>query len=197
MNVQSNHDPSRFSYYLSDAFYSELVNDFSNWQTEERAVQDPNERDRFRRLLEHEARLLDQMLFEDWLKLFTPECAYWIPATRDAGDPRREVAVTLDDRRRLEDRVFRFRTGYAWSQAPPSRTSRLISNAEVFTSSVQDQRMVRSNFIVSEFWDGDIRTLAGWNGHRFRKIDNAWRISAKQVNLLNCDQCIRNPSVIL
>jgi 3-phenylpropionate/cinnamic acid dioxygenase small subunit len=197
MNVQSNHDPSRFSYYLSDAFYSELVNDFSNWQTEERAVQDPNERDRFRRLLEHEARLLDQMLFEDWLKLFTPECAYWVPATRDAGDPRREVAMTLDDRRRLEDRVFRFRTGYAWSQAPPSRTSRLISNAEVFTSSVQDQRMVRSNFIVSEFWDGDIRTLAGWNGHRFRKIDNVWRISAKQVNLLNCDQCIRNPSVIL
>lgn len=197
MNVQSNHDPSRFSYYLSDAFYSELVNDFSNWQTEERTVQDPNERDRFRQLLEHEARLLDQMLFEDWLKLFTPECAYWVPATRDAGDPRREVAVTLDDRRRLEDRVFRFRTGYAWSQAPPSRTSRLISNAEVFTSSVQDQRMVRSNFIVSEFWDGDIRTLAGWNGHRFRKIDNAWRISAKQVNLLNCDQCIRNPSVIL
>src|SRR5262249_47985019 len=182
MNVQSNHDPSRFSYYLSDAFYSELVNDFSNWQTEERTVQDPNERDRFRQLLEHEARLLDQMLFEDWLKLFTPECAYWVPATRDAGDPRREVAVTLDDRRRLEDRVFRFRTGYAWSQAPPSRTSRLISNAEVFTSSVQDQRMVRSNFIVSEFWDGDIRTLAGWNGHRFRKIDNAWRISAKQVN---------------
>jgi 3-phenylpropionate/cinnamic acid dioxygenase small subunit len=197
MNVQSNHDPSRFSYYLSDAFYSELVNDFSNWQTEERAVQDPNERDRFRRLLEHEARLLDQMLFEDWLKLFTPECAYWVPATRDAGDPRREVAVTLDDRRRLEDRVFRFRTGYAWSQAPPSRTSRLISNAEVFTSSIQDQRMVRSNFILSEFWDGDIRMLAGWNGHRFRKIDNAWRISAKQVNLLNCDQCIRNPSVIL
>jgi 3-phenylpropionate/cinnamic acid dioxygenase small subunit len=197
MNVQSNHDPSRFSYYLSDAFYSELVNDFSNWQTEERAVQDPNERDRFRQLLEHEARLLDQMLFEDWLKLFTPECAYWVPATRDAGDPRREVAVTLDDRRRLEDRVFRFRTGYAWSQAPPSRTSRLISNAEVFTSSIQDQRMVRSNFILSEFWDGDIRMLAGWNGHRFRKIDNAWRISAKQVNLLNCDQCIRNPSVIL
>jgi 3-phenylpropionate/cinnamic acid dioxygenase small subunit len=197
MNVQSNHDPSRFSYYLSDAFYSELVNDFSNWQTEERAVQDPNERDRFRRLLEHEARLLDQMLFEDWLKLFTPECAYWVPATRDAGDPRREVALTLDDRRRLEDRVFRFRTGYAWSQAPPSRTSRLISNAEVFTSSIQDQRMVRSNFILSEFWDGDIRMLAGWNGHRFRKIDNAWRISAKQVNLLNCDQCIRNPSVIL
>ncbi len=24
----------------------------------------------------------------------------------------------------------------------------------------------------------------------------AWKISAKQVNLLNCDQCIRNPSIV-
>jgi benzoate/toluate 1,2-dioxygenase beta subunit len=197
MNIQSNHDPSRFSYYVTDAFYSELVNDFSNWQTDERAIEDPVERDRFRRLLELEARLLDQLLFEDWLKLFAPECAYWVPATPDAGDPRREIAVMFDDRRRLEDRIFRFRTGYAWSQAPPSRTSRLISNVEVFASPVQDQRMVRSNFIVSEFWDGEIRTLAGWTGHRIRKMNDGWRISAKQVNLLNCDQCIRNPSIIL
>jgi benzoate/toluate 1,2-dioxygenase beta subunit len=57
--------------------------------------------------------------------------------------------------------------------------------------------MVRSNFAISEFWDGEIRALAGWAGHRFRKIDGAWKISAKQVNLLNCDQCIRNPSVIM
>jgi 3-phenylpropionate/cinnamic acid dioxygenase small subunit len=37
---------------------------------------------------------------------------------------RREVAVTFGDRRRTEDRVYRFRIAYAWSQAPPSRTVR-------------------------------------------------------------------------
>jgi len=57
--------------------------------------------------------------------------------------------------------------------------------------------MVRSNFSISEFWDGEIRTLAGWTGHLFRNIDGAWKISAKQVNLINCDRCIRNPSIIL
>ena len=56
---------------------------------------------------------------------------------------------------------------------------------------------VRSNFIISEFWDNEIRTLSGWAGYRFRKLDGQWKISAKQVNLLNCDQCIRNPSIIL
>jgi 3-phenylpropionate/cinnamic acid dioxygenase small subunit len=197
MTAQINHDPSRFSYYVTDAFYSELVRDFSEWQAEDRAVEDPSERDRFRRLVEREARMLDQLLFEDWLKLFAPECAYWVPSTPDGGDPRREIAVMFDDRRRLEDRVYRLRTGYAWSQAPSSRTSRLVSNVEVFSSKIPEERMVRSNFAISEFWDGEIRVLAGWAGHRFRKIDGIWKISAKQINLLNCDQCIRNPSIIL
>jgi benzoate/toluate 1,2-dioxygenase beta subunit len=197
MNVQANHDPSRFSYYVTDEFYSELVNDFSDWQTEDRTIEDPIERDRFRRLVEYEARLLDQLLFEDWLTLFAPECIYWVPSTPEGGDPRREIAVMFDDRRRLEDRVFRLRTGYAWSQAPSSRTARLICNVEVFNSPTPDQRMIRSNFSISEFWDNEIRALAGWTGHRFRKIGGVWKISAKQVNLLNCDQCIRNPSIIL
>jgi len=197
MNVQANHDPSRFSYYVTNDFYTELVNDFSDWQTEERTIEDPAERDRFRRLVETEARLLDQLLFEDWLKLFAPECVYWVPSTPERGDPRSEIAVMFDDRRRLEDRVFRLRTGYAWSQAPSSRTSRLICNVEVFSGKTPDQRMVRSNFSISEFWDNEIRALAGWTGHRFRKINGVWKISAKQINLLNCDQCIRNPSIIL
>jgi len=197
MNVEANHDPSRFSYYVTNDFYTELVNDFSDWQTEKRTIEDPAERDRFRRLVETEARLLDQLLFEDWLKLFAPECVYWVPSTPEGGDPRSEIAVMFDDRRRLEDRVFRLRTGYAWSQAPSSRTSRLICNVEVFSSKTPDQRMIRSNFSISEFWDNEIRALAGWTGHRFRKIDGVWKISAKQINLLNCDQCIRNPSIIL
>jgi benzoate/toluate 1,2-dioxygenase beta subunit len=196
MNVQ-NHDPARFSYYVTDAWYGELVADYTDWQTEDRAIHDVAERDLFRRLLEQEARLLDRLLFEDWLKLFAPECGYWVPSTPDAGDPRREIAVMFDDRRRLEDRVYRLRTGYAWSQAPSSRTSRIVANVEVFRCKADDQRMVRSNFLISEFWDGDTRTLAGWAGHRFRKLDGGWKISAKQINLINCDQCIRNPSIIL
>jgi 3-phenylpropionate/cinnamic acid dioxygenase small subunit len=151
----------------------------------------------FRRLIEREARMLDSLLFEDWIDLFMPECVYWVPSTPERGDPRREIAVMFDDRRRLEDRIYRLRTGYAWSQAPSSRTSRLVSNVEAFACTRADQRMVRANFLISEFWDGEVRMLAGWSGHRFRKVEDAWLISAKQINLLNCDQPIRNPSIIL
>jgi len=197
MNMHASRDPSRHSYYVTDAFYRALIDDFADWQDDARAVEDSAERDLFRRLIEREARMLDRLLFEQWVGFYAPECVYWVPSTPNGGDPRTEIAVMFDDRRRLEDRIFRLRTGYAWSQAPSSRTSRIVSNVEVFRCARDDQRMVRSNFAISEFWDGETRMLVGWAGHRFRNIDGAWKISAKQVNLLNCDQCIRNPSIIL
>ncbi len=197
MKIQAQPDPARTSYYVTDALYRELIDNFSDWQRDERAVTDAAERDRFRMLLEREARLLDQLRYEDWLALFARECIYWVPSTPNAGDPRREVAVMFDDRRRLEDRIYRLRTGYAWSQAPASRTVRLISNVEVFTTGRESARMVRSNFLITEFWGDETRILSGWSGYRVLHHEGRWEIQAKQVNLLECDQSIRNPSIIL
>jgi 3-phenylpropionate/cinnamic acid dioxygenase small subunit len=190
-------DPSRSSYYVTDAFYRELIANFSNWQEDARAVVDPAVREEFRRLIEREARLLDQLRYDDWLAMYTAECIYWVPSTPNAGDPRREIAVMFDDRRRLEDRVFRLSTGFAWSQAPASRTVRLITNVEVFSTARDDTRMLRSNFLISEFWGDETRVLTGWAGHRVVADDAGWKIQAKQVNLIDCDQSIRNPSIIL
>lgn len=55
--------------------------------------------------------------------------------------------------------------------------------------------MVRSNFFISEFW-GETRTITGWAGHRFVEQDGQWLIQCKQVNLLECDQSLRNPSIV-
>jgi len=190
-------DPSRSSYYVNDALYRELIENFSDWQDDARAIVDLATRDQFRMLLEREARLLDQLRYDDWLAMYTPECIYWVPSTPAAGDPRREISVMFDDRRRLEDRIYRMRTGFAWSQAPASRTVRLITNVEVFGTARDDVRMLRSNFLISEFWGDETRVLTGWAGHRVVQQGSAWQIQAKQINLIECDQCIRNPSIIL
>ena len=55
-------DPSRTSHYVNDALYRALIENFSNWQDDARAVIDVAVRDEFRRLIEREARLLDQLL---------------------------------------------------------------------------------------------------------------------------------------
>jgi 3-phenylpropionate/cinnamic acid dioxygenase small subunit len=202
--MQPAHDPSRSSYYVTDAFYRELVESFSGWARDELAIDDHVERDRFRALIEREARLLDELRFDEWLALYAPECVYWVPATPERGDPRREVAITFDDRRRMEDRIFRLRTGYAWSQAPTSRTVRMISNVEVFAPAAagigqrrDDVRMVRSNFLIGEFRPDGTRYLNGWCGHRLINDGGRWLIEVRQVNLIDCDQNLRNPSIVL
>jgi benzoate/toluate 1,2-dioxygenase beta subunit len=190
-------DPSRSSYYVTDALYRELTENFSGWQDDAYAVTDAAVRDEFRRLLEREARFLDQLRYDDWLAMYAAECVYWVPSTPKAGDPRREIALMFDDRRRLEDRIYRMRTGFAWSQAPASRTVRLVTNVEVFSTVRDDARMVRSNFLISEFWGDETRQLTGWAAHRVVRDHAGWKIQAKQVNLIECDQPIRNPSIVL
>ena len=197
MSTQPAHDPSHASYYINDAFYRELIANFTGWQRDDRRIDDLGERDRFRALIEQEARLLDQLAFDEWLALYAPECLYWVPATPAGGDPRREVAISFDDRRRIEDRIFRLRTGYAWSQAPKSRTVRMVSNVEVFAGGRDDARMVRSNLLISEFRPDGIRFLSGWCGHRFVRDGERWLIAVRQVNLIDCDQNLRNPSIVI
>jgi benzoate/toluate 1,2-dioxygenase beta subunit len=57
--------------------------------------------------------------------------------------------------------------------------------------------MVRANFLISEFWGDETRILSGWSGHRCVAHNGRWEIQAKQVNLIECDQSIRNPSIVL
>jgi 3-phenylpropionate/cinnamic acid dioxygenase small subunit len=197
MSTRLDQDPSLSSWYVNDAFYRELVESFADWQRDELAIGDSLQRDHVRGLLEREARLLDQLRFDEWLALYTPECLYWVPTTPEGGDPRREVAISFDDRRRMEDRIFRLRTGYAWSQAPRSRTVRMISNVEVFATGREEVRMVRSNLLISEFRVDGTRYLSGWCGHRLVQHGGQWRIAVRQVNLIDCDQNLRNPSMIL
>jgi 3-phenylpropionate/cinnamic acid dioxygenase small subunit len=197
VHMQTAHDPAISSYYVNDELYRKLVEDFTDWQREELVVTAPEVRDQFRLLVEREARLLDELRFDDWLAMYALECIYWVPGTPGGGDPRREIAISFDDRRRMEDRIFRLRTGYAWSQAPKSRTVRLVSNIEVFATRESAARMVRSNFLISEFRVDGTRFLSGWCGHRFVHSAQRWQIQVRQVNLIDCDRNLRNPSIVL
>ena len=179
--------------YVDASFYEDLVRTFARWPETE--IDDPAIREECRILVHREARLLDQGRFEDWLGLYSAQCIYWIPAT-PGGDPRREVAIAFDDRRRLEDRIYRLRTGHAWSQVPASRTVRMVSNVEVLPLT-QTQVMVRSNFLITDFRGGETRYWSGWCGHRLRRRPGGYEIEVRQVNLVDCDQNLRNPSIVL
>jgi 3-phenylpropionate/cinnamic acid dioxygenase small subunit len=182
--------------YVDDAFYRDLAAQFVDWQREDRRSLDPVLLESCRGLLYREARLLDEVRFEDWLALFAEECLFWIPGSA-GGDPKKEISVAFDDRHQLEGRIYRLRTGYAWSQVPQSRTSRIVSNVEVFEAQSDAVCMVRSTFLITELRGGEMRRFAGWNAHRLARAGAGWRILVKQINLIDCDQNLRNPSLLL
>jgi 3-phenylpropionate/cinnamic acid dioxygenase small subunit len=200
-----NHNPWKTSHYINATYYAELVKNFTDWQRDENEVRDPILRDGCRRFVEKDANLLETGQYDDWLALFAPECLYWVPASQGGGDPRKEVAIAFDDRRRLEDRVFRLQNEFSWSQQPRSRTSRIVSNIAVFVTADPTIFMVRSNFIISEFQAGDNRLYTGSSSHRLvdtsgsiGEVSNQnWKTLVKQVNLIDCDQNLRNPSIVL
>lgn len=188
-------DSSKVSYYMNDDYYTSLIDGLKDWGNETGyALQDTwREIELF---LFREARLLDEGKMEDWLELFSSECLYWIPITPGGGNPLKEVSTAFDDRRRLQDRIYRLRTGYAWSQIPTSRTIRMLSNIEVWNVG-EDQVRVRVNFMLTEFRTGRQKLYSGWCGYRLKKVEGEWKIVVRQVNLIDSDQGHENLTFIL
>ncbi len=187
------------SVYIDNAFYDWLCDvsaDFN--QTTLRPQAEPAIAGELTHLLTLESRLLDQQAFDAWLELMSAECAYWIPPSQPAPDLRQTISLEFHDRRRLLDRVTRLRTGLAFSQLPNSRTSRLFSGLEIWTTPGRnDEWRARCNFVISESRAGHRRTLGGWNGFVFRRDGGKLRIVLKQINLLDGDYPQGNNSFFL
>ena len=83
-----------------------------------RRTAEPLDLDRCERFLLHEARLLDDGKFDDWLALFTPDAWYWVPSEPDQDNPHDTVSLIYDDRRLLETRVRRLASPRIYSQEP-------------------------------------------------------------------------------
>src|SRR6202035_2807312 len=143
--------------------------------------------ERCEQLLLHEARLLDDGKFDEWLALFTPEAWYWVPSEPDQADPVETVSLIYDDRRLLETRVRRLSSPRMYSQEPRSRTSRIIANVTLEEADPSSQACtVRSKFTMIEFRREQQRLFGGTAFHRLVQSNNCIRIAWKRVDLVNC-----------
>ena len=61
-----------------------------------------------------------------------------------------------------------------------------------------DMRMVRSNFLISEFRGDETRaSCPAGAATASSSSDGRWEIEVRQVNLIDCDQNLRNPSIVI
>lgn len=139
--------------------------------------------------LYHEAELLDDRRFEEWLNLFHESAHYWVPTRRNLG--RRQVrdfaepdelAHFDDDRATLGMRVARLKTSFAWAEQPPSRTRRIIGNVRLKAGQDGDKVSVRSNFLCRcDRFETDTENWSGERHDVLTRSDDDWLIVSRMV----------------
>ena len=147
--------------------------------------------------LYHEANLLDDRRYEEWLDLLTDDVRYWVPMRRNVkfGELEREFTREGQDinwfdegKTTLTQRVRQILTGVHWAEEPLSRLSHLVTNVEITetTPNAADAEEVslRCRFIIYRnrvATETDI--LVGRREDRLRRVDGQWRIAQRQVFL--------------
>jgi 3-phenylpropionate/trans-cinnamate dioxygenase beta subunit len=141
--------------------------------------------------LYHEAALLDDWRFRDWLDLLTEDLSYTMRTVTNAQtrDRRRSVQppstwIFNDTRAQLERRVARLETGMAWAEEPPSRTRHLVTNVQATQGERDDELDVRVNFILYRSQkERDETFYAGVRHDRLRRSGDGWQVCRREIVL--------------
>ena len=154
------------------------------------------DRQQVEQFIYHEADLMDEHRYDEWLALWTDDALYWVPSGRDDIDPKREISLIYDDRVRLQVRITRLKSGFAHAQEPKSRMRRVVSN--IVIKEVENGEIIAySNFLLTELRRGKQDIFAGRTIHRLRPDNLSFKIAAKKVLLVNNDEHIDNLTFLI
>ncbi|MCP5365706.1 MAG: benzoate 1,2-dioxygenase small subunit [Hyphomicrobiales bacterium] len=135
----------------------------------------------------HEARLLDDRQWDEWLTCYSKQAVFWMPAWDDddrlTEDPQTEISlIYYPNREGLEDRVYRIKTERSGASTPEPRTTHQITNLEVLA---QD--------------DSEVRLRFNWNTfiHRYKQTDNYFGTSFYTLDVSGKSPLITYKEVIL
>ena len=148
-------------------------------------------------LLYHEAELLDDRRFTEWLELLTDDSRYWMPMRRNVkfGELDREFTREGYDinwfdegKETLERRVNQIQTGVHWAEEPLSRICHMVSNVQVLraTPSAEDatEATVKCRFLIyRNRVETETDFLIGKREDVLRREDGGWRIAQRKVIL--------------
>jgi benzoate/toluate 1,2-dioxygenase beta subunit len=138
--------------------------------------------------LYHEARLLDQKRWDEWLALFTDDGMYWVPLSHGQDDPINHASLFYEDSMLRQMRAKRLQEDRVFSQQPPAYAIHLIGNTVVqpVTGDI-DVIVAHSNFHLLEWRKSEQRILGGQQTHELERYEATFRIRLKRVDLVNCD----------
>ena len=130
------------------------------------------------RFLDHEAELLDERAFTQWLSLLDESLTHEVRPLSQASH------YSADTRATFALRVKRLGTGNAWADQPALLTRRLVSNVRP-KPEVDGFVSVRSNLLVHCAQASQTQVLLCGERHdRVRRTEDGFRITARSVVLM-------------
>ena len=147
--------------------------------------------------LYHEANLLDDRRYEEWLDLLADDVRYWVPMRRNVkfGELEREFTREGQDinwfdegKATLTQRVRQILTGVHWAEEPLSRLSHLVTNVEILEASPTpadaEEVSLRCRFIIyRNRVETETDLLVGRREDSLRRVNGDWQIAKRQVFL--------------
>ena len=145
------------------------------------------------RFLYHEAELLDERRFNEWIDLIADDIRYFVPQRRNVkfgeqerenSDPDSEISWFDEGKVTLAGRVRQINTGLHWAEEPLSRVCHIVSNVEVLD--VQgDEVKVKSRFLVyRNRLQDEVDLFVGKREDTLRRdTETGWKIAKRTVIL--------------
>jgi 3-phenylpropionate/cinnamic acid dioxygenase small subunit len=135
-----------------------------------------------------EARLLDEMRYEEWLEMYAEDGHYWMPAEWRQTDPRLQASLMYEDNLLLRIRVERLAGARTFSQKPKSRCQHLLQAPQIDEINEAENRYrTWTSFHYIETRGDERELFVGWSSHEFKLVDGALKIKLKRVDLINFD----------
>ena len=145
----------------------------------------------------HEAELLDERKFEEWLDLLTDDIRYWMPMRRNVkfGELDREFTREGQDinwfdegKATLDRRVRQILTGVHWAEEPLSRICHFVTNVQILnaTPSPSDptEVSVKCRFLVyRNRVETETDFLVGKREDTLRNVNGSWKIAQRKIIL--------------
>ena len=134
-----------------------------------------------------EAEALDRGAYREWLDFLTDDIVYRVPVRVTVAHTLANSFLNgmdhfLEDRYSLEKRVERFETDHAWTEDPPSRTRRFVTNVRVWKRG--DGTLLAKSYLLLFRSRGDVREPDWISAERtdvLRTADERLRIAERLV----------------
>ena len=145
------------------------------------------------RFLFHEAELLDERRFSEWIDLIADDIHYHVPQRRNVkfgeqgrenSDPESEISWFDEGKATLAGRVRQINTGLHWAEEPLSRVCHLVTNVEV-RAVEGDEVKVKCRFIVyRNRLQDEVDLFVGKREDTLRRdSETGWKIAKRTVIL--------------